>query len=116
MSTLKADTIQSTSGGAATLTKQEAAKVYARLSSTGVTQSLNASGFTDNGTGDYTITFTSAFTNNTFAGTTSTVGAASRVAAYSNSLTTGIDVDAFTTTSGSRVDSGTAFDIHGDLA
>ena len=35
MSTLKADTIQSTSGGVATLTKQQAAKAWLNLNGTG---------------------------------------------------------------------------------
>tara|TARA_R100001440_G_scaffold27295_1_gene44809 strand:- start:1068 stop:1430 length:363 start_codon:yes stop_codon:yes gene_type:complete len=61
MSTLKADTIQSTSGGAATLTKQHAAKVwvdYTTVSSTAISKSFNVSSLTDNGTGDTTITIT----------------------------------------------------------
>ncbi len=61
MSTLKADTIQSTGGGAATLTKQEAAKMYANFemdSTQAITKSLNASSITDNGTGDSTIAVT----------------------------------------------------------
>ena len=116
-SVLNVDTIADKAGtGPVALTKQHAAKAWARLSSTGITESLNASGFTDNGAGDYTITFTSAFTSNTFAGTTSPVGTAARAAQYSSSLTTGIDIDNFVSTSGSRTDGGTAFDIHGDLA
>ena len=63
MSTLKADTIQSTGGGAATLTKQDAAKAYANFSATAIVKSLNYSSFTDNGTGDHTITVTSALSD-----------------------------------------------------
>lgn len=61
MSTLKADTIQSTGGGAATLTKQSAAKAwitYKGTSTNAVMDSLNMSGVVDNGTGDYTMSFT----------------------------------------------------------
>jgi len=116
MSTLKADTIQSTGGGAATLTRQSAAKVYARMSSSAVTQSLNTSGFTDNGTGDYTVAFTNAFTNATFAGTTSGLGTAARAVNYSNSQTTSLDVDTFASSTGSRVDAATGINVHGDLA
>jgi len=68
MSTLKADTIQSTSGGAATLTKQAGIKCAFRTAGTytGVrTGSVNVSGLTDNGTGDLTISFTNSFTNGT---------------------------------------------------
>jgi hypothetical protein len=55
MSTLKADTIQSTSGGAATLTKQEAAKARGQhAAGTLQSGSLNHSSITDNGTGTFT--------------------------------------------------------------
>ena len=67
MSTLKADTIQSTSGGAATLTKQSAAKAWTNIngsSGTPVAQdSFNNGSITDNAAGDYTLSFTSAFEN-----------------------------------------------------
>jgi hypothetical protein len=61
MSTLKADTIQSTGGGAATLTKQSAAKAWANFNSTGtlaIRASVNIASIADNGTGDYTASFT----------------------------------------------------------
>ena len=53
MSTLKADTIQSTGGGAATLTKQSAAKAYNTFdfANTAQRDSLNVSTTTDRGTG-----------------------------------------------------------------
>ena len=61
MSTLKADTIQSTSGGAATLTKQQAAKAWLNLNGTGTIaarDSFNFSSHTDgNGTGTYTSNY-----------------------------------------------------------
>jgi len=65
MSTLKADTIQSTSGGAATLTKQSAAKTFVAYKSTTSTaiynsQSLNVSSLTDNGTGNTNVNLTNA--------------------------------------------------------
>jgi len=71
MSTLKADTIQSTGGGAATLTKQSAAKVWARYNGTssaidGVSGdslggSVNVSSVTDVNTGRYDMNLTNAF-------------------------------------------------------
>ena len=73
MSTLKADTIQSTSGGAATLTKQSAAKMFAFVeyassaNSFSLTNSLNVSSSTDDGTGLNTITVTNAFANDDIA-------------------------------------------------
>ena len=66
MSTLKADTIQSPSGGAATLTKQSAQKAYVSYNmdgTAGIDNSLNMSTLTDNGTGDATLTITNAFEN-----------------------------------------------------
>jgi hypothetical protein len=65
MSTLKADTIQNTSGGAATLTKQEAAKMYSRvnISANTVTKSLNLSSTTNYGTGSDDLNFTNSFSD-----------------------------------------------------
>ena len=67
MSTLKADTIQSTGGGAATLTKQSAAKAFytgdRNTSNTIVNDSLNAASVTDGGTGKFTFAITSAMSS-----------------------------------------------------
>ena len=66
MSTLKADTIQNTSGGAVTLTKQSAAKAWVRFDQTGtftVNDSFNQSSMSDNGAGDATLTLVSAMSN-----------------------------------------------------
>jgi len=66
MSTLKADTIQNTSGGAVTLTNQSAAKAWSKLNGTGTISlydSFNISSASDNGTGDYTHTITSAMSD-----------------------------------------------------
>jgi len=67
MSTLKADTIVAADGTSpVTLTKQSAAKVIAAMDSTATalgTANLNLSSGTDNGTGDYTVTTTNAFTS-----------------------------------------------------
>jgi hypothetical protein len=63
MSTLKADTIQSTGGGAATLTKQAAAKLflnYDHINNT-VKKSLNESSVSDDATGEFTLNFTNNF-------------------------------------------------------
>jgi len=81
MSTLKADTIQSTSGGAATLTKQAAIKAYVNSPGTrdSINASLNISSLDDDGTGDYGLNYTSSFADTYYAwahgvddGTTST--------------------------------------------
>jgi hypothetical protein len=63
VSTIKVDTVQSTGGGAVTLTNQAASKAFARyhISNNTVNATLNVSGGTDNGTGDYTLNFINAF-------------------------------------------------------
>ena len=66
MSTIKVDTVQSTGGGAATLTNQEGAKVrsqYMGLTNTLQTGALNNSSVTDNATGDFTHSFSSNFSD-----------------------------------------------------
>ena len=66
MSTLKADTIQSTGGGAATLTKQSATKVWLNLNGTGTIatrDSFNVASVTDVSTGIYQTNFTNAFSD-----------------------------------------------------
>jgi hypothetical protein len=116
-SVLNVDTIADKAGtGPVELTKQSAAKAWARSGSAAINESLNTSGFTDNGTGDFTIAFSSAFSSNTFAGTTSGLGTAARAVNYSNSQTTSIDLDTFVSTTGSRTDTATGFQINGDLA
>lgn len=80
MSTLKADTIQNTSGGAATLTKQVAAKSYVHFNggvvsgSVSIYESFNKSSITDNGTSDYTVTATNAMDTTQYIVTTSANG------------------------------------------
>ena len=76
MSTLKADTIQSTSGGAATLTKQQAPKMWTSTnqSTAAIRDSLNTSSITDNSTGNFTNTSTSALANANYAISGTNVG------------------------------------------
>jgi len=69
MSTLRADTIQSTGGGAATLTNQSAAKSWVNFNGNGTIaarNSLNLSSLTDNATGKYTVSFTSSMTGDNY--------------------------------------------------
>ena len=98
MSTLKADTIQNTSGGAVTLTQQSAAKAWVNFNGTGtiaVRDSLNNSSLTDNGTGDYTVTMSNAMANANY-GMSSTAGRLANdgafltnpIGTYSNTTTT----------------------------
>ena len=77
-SVLNVDTIADKAGtGPVGLTKQTAAKHFCVFDGTGtvaVDESFNNSGLTDNGTGQYAVTFTNAFTNLHFALTGATVG------------------------------------------
>lgn len=69
MSTLKADTIQSTSGGAATLTKQSAAKAWSNLdqrTSLSVNDSFNLSSQTDVEGGNIALTLTNNMTDGNY--------------------------------------------------
>ncbi len=76
MSEIRATTISDAAGtGPITLTKQSAAKAwlqYNTITTTSINDSFGVSSLTDNGGGDTTITFTSAFSNDDygFAGAT----------------------------------------------
>ena len=65
MSEIRATTISDLAGtGPATLTGQSAAKAWVNLNGTGtiaVRDSFNVASLTDNGTGNYTVTFSNAF-------------------------------------------------------
>lgn len=65
MSTLKADTIQNTSGGAVTLTKQQAAKHWVNYDAVNQTTdgSFNQSSLTDNAEGDFTSIYTNGLSS-----------------------------------------------------
>jgi len=85
MSTLKADTIQNTSGGPATLTKQQAAKQWANLNGDGtiaLRDSFNTTSATDGGTGDYSFTLTNSMSDANYL----VVGAISQDYASSNDI------------------------------
>jgi len=68
MSTLKADTIQNTSGGAVTLTKQSAAKFWININQITfvVADSFNNSSNTDDGAGLTTCSFVSSMNNSDY--------------------------------------------------
>ena len=73
MSTLKADTIQSTGGGAATLTKQHASKAWINFNQTStqaIRDSFNISSITDAATGQTSpIAFTNSMSDANFSPT-----------------------------------------------
>ena len=66
MSTIKVDTVQSTGGNDVALTKQNAAKAWASVTVSAVSDSLNVSGLTDNGAGDFTFAYTNNMANQTY--------------------------------------------------
>jgi hypothetical protein len=72
MSEIRANTISDAAGtGPITLTKQSAAKVFCQFDGDAATptpnESLNVSSITDNGTGDYTLTFSNAMSSDNHA-------------------------------------------------
>ena len=72
MSTLKVNTIQDTSGGSSSTPaqiEQGRAKAWINFDGDGtiaIRDSFNVSSITDNGTGDYTITFSNAMANTNY--------------------------------------------------
>lgn len=70
MSEIRANTISDAAGtGPVTLTKQSAAKTWVYMNGAGtavIYDSINVSGLVDNGTGDYTLSYTSAFATNLY--------------------------------------------------
>ena len=92
MSTLNADTIQNTSGGAATLTKQSASKAFISFDGTGTVSidvSFNVSTLTDHGSAEYSITYTSNINTSNHPITGTNVGS-SETNFYSYICSTGI--------------------------
>ena len=73
MSTLKVNTIQNTSGGSSSTPEQiEQGRAKAWIHFDGqdtvaIRDSFNVSSLTDNGTGDYTISFSTAMSNDNYA-------------------------------------------------
>lgn len=67
MSSIRATTISNLAGtGPATLTGQYAAKAWVNFNGTGtvaIRESANVASITDNGTGDYTVNFTTTMTD-----------------------------------------------------
>ena len=79
MSTLKVNTIQDASGGNGTTASQIASgRIRAWVEFNGVSdainQSFNISSITDEGTSEYTVSFSTAFSNNNYVVFGSTVG------------------------------------------
>ena len=121
MSTLKADTIQNTSGGAVTLTNQSAAKAWVNFNGTGTIasrDSFNVTSLDDNGTGNYDVNFTNAMGNADFSSQV-TAGYSADTGRYGENLS----YNASYANVGARNSGGTSVDnagiavtVQGDLA
>jgi hypothetical protein len=118
MSTVHCNTIQTSSGGPVTLTKQSAAKAWVQGTSAAVlSDSHNIASGTDNGTGDYTYAFTSNMGNANYGITTGVLYASLSTFDSAETATGSFNIRCFT-----RFDSLTASDnpnasaVHGDLA
>ena len=119
MSTLKADTIQNTSGGPATFTQQEAARVIiASENDATLYRSLNVSSGVDEGTGDFKYNITNALDSTTMenAVTACCLGYQDIVRVKSAEASASVlDIEVINT-SASQHDGGQGIAIHGDLA
>ena len=128
MSTLKADTIQNTSGGAVTLTNQSAAKAWidvpAGLGS--INASFNVSSLDDDGAGDGGINYTSSMSGTAYSVQCTSDDAATSVSVRVCDVSQGtvaagaVDFELYavsSTSNRSNSDSQRGFlTIHGDLA
>lgn len=104
MSTLRVTTVTNPSGGQPTI--DGLARAWVNFNGTGtvaIRASLNVSSITDNGTGDYTVNFTTAMpdVNYAFAGTAA--------ANYTNSLTLYLGQDSNDTRSTTQLNFGTIY-------
>ena len=125
MSTIHTNTVETSSGGAVTLTQQSAAKhwsVWTQVTTTALKDSFNASGITDVSSGYTTVNFTNNFEtqNYAYSGGAQGSGYSSPVfnqQSLSNKLTSGIQVRVLTNTANGLVDpDDVTMNIHGDLA
>jgi hypothetical protein len=127
MSTLKADTIQSTGGGAATLTKQSAAKFFIDVSQdfSTIQASLNISSLDDDGTGDGGLNYTNNFSSANYAPSISTDDRGATSGSSQGDFTNGtkaaggVDFEVyyvFSTSNRTNYDMAPYLTGHGDLA
>jgi len=127
MSTLKADTIQNTSGGAATLTKQSAAKFFIDVSQdfSTIQASLNISSLDDDGTGDGGLNYTNNFSSANYAPSISTDDRGASTGSSQGDFTNGtkaaggVDFEVyyvFSTSNRTNYDMAPYLTGHGDLA
>lgn len=126
MSTLHCNTVETSSGGAVTLTAQYAAKSYINFDNDGTSifKSVNVSSLSDDGTADYAFTMTNALTdaNHVVSLGFHSVGKNPRlvnVAPDTSVTTTYLPLEGMTTTTGAADESGITdicIVVNGDLA
>ena len=126
MSTIKVDTIQSSGGGAVTLTNQQAAKAWINFDGTAsgaaARGSFNLASMTDTSTGVYVCNLTNAFANTNDCAATSSASASTSGSDNRNISTTITSASAIDSRT-SNAASGAVLDAvvnnvsaHGDLA
>ena len=126
MSTIKVDTIQSSGGGAVTLTNQQAAKAWINFDGTAsgaaARGSFNLASMTDTSTGVYVCNLTNAFANTNDCAATSSASASTSGSDNRNISTTitsasTIDSRVSNAASGAVLDTSINYvSAHGDLA
>ncbi len=120
MSTIKVDTVQSTGGGAVTLTNQHALKAHVLATAAAVLDGdndFNISSASDDGTGSYTINLTSAMSGSDYSVTGTPKSTNDRNLVFDSLTTTSIFHEIFGF-NGSLADptDGFATFVAGDLA
>jgi hypothetical protein len=125
LSEIRTDTISAANGtDPVTLTKQSAAKAWVNFNGTGtvaVRDSQGVSGLVDNGTGDYTVNFTSNMANANYASPAqvgnSTLGRYGGLNDSDGKLVGSAIFYGFQTSAGTALDPAEySISIHGDLA
>jgi len=118
MSTLKADTIQSTGGGAATLTKQIAPKATANTNNAGTTinESFNVSSLTDTNTGQQRLNLTNSMSNANWTGSLALRSVGSTNAFLDIGASNRADGYSWSQSGGAYSDNYMLWQINGDLA
>ena len=114
--TLQVDTIETEAGGPVALTGQSAARAWVSgTDAAALSDSLNISSGTDNGTGDYNYAFSASFDSANFAiGNSSRSGIDYNISSDAQAVGS-VDIRIFNT-AGTAVNSANSLNAHGDLA
>ena len=117
MSEIRATTISDAAGtGPITLTGQSASKAWGHVASDAtLNDSFNISGGVDNGTGNYTLSFTSGFSNTRYPTPSISQNGTDRSVTYTGPTTSSFTLECFSQ-SGANSDSAVATVSFGDLA